>query len=410
MQQLQQQAMKTMRNIWANSTWANRASLVHRLERFRKDDPMLAERTDNALDWSIVLFVESTQTIASSKLTYVKHLLALYRRQEHQLPICSIYATALRGLGSVPMHQARPALHTNIDRMLMRAAAESTRLQTAIFIAWKTASRWDEISRLTKESFILVTEKEIIVEWMNNTKTTRLDPWRSSTWTVIAHPAPMTQYVEVINSLQPEETLTPFSTTQFVDWMQKDLSTRHLSAQSIKRGALTLLVQFVLAGQLDIALVPRMAKHKMVIDALPATTFRYLDDKVSLARLMKTQDASICLPCLPHVIPMTLDELLPDTSPFPAPASATTTTRVAPQQQRPTSSKSRNAAPPMTTTMMMLPPAPVEQTSSILARVRARRQQQRQEETLLLQQQQQRQQQPPAPKPPPKQHPVWDEL
>ena len=334
-QRLQIQAVQSIRQIWANSTWANRISLVNRLETFRRQHPELQPNNDTALDWSIILFVESTQTIPSSKLTYVKHLMALYKRQEHQLPICSIYSTALRGLGSIPMHPS----HINIDRMIMRASVESVHLQTAIFIAWKTASRWDEISRLTKESFIHVADDEIIVEWMNNTKTTRLDPWRSSTWTVIHHPAPMTHYVETINSLQPEETLTPFSTTQFVDWMQKDMQTRHLTAQSIKRGALTLLVQFVLANQLDIALIPRMAKHKLAVDILPATTFRYLDDKISLARMMKTQLASILLPCSPHAGFM-LDELMPENDPFPISADNTTNIPL------PTTTTSSSTAPP----------------------------------------------------------------
>lgn len=374
LQNLQIGAIKSIRQIWANSTWANRISLVTRLENFRRHNPQLAENNDTALDWSIILFVESTQTIASSKLTYIKHLLALYKRQEHQLPICSIYATALRGLGSVPTHQARPASHTSIDRMLMRASAESVRLQTAIFIAWKTASRWDEISRLTKESFILVTDQEIIVEWMNNTKTTRLDPWRSSTWTVIKHPALMTHYVNVINSLQPEETLTPFSTTQFVDWLQKDPQTRSLTAQSIKRGALTLLVQFVIANQLDIALIPRMAKHKLSVDILPATTFRYLDDKISLARMMKTQDASILLPCQPHAGPM-LDILMPPNDPFPAVTNNAPTTEATHNTTSTTHLSSRQLqmmAPPSRLT----PPIPQQSTattSSVMQRVRENR-------------------------------------
>lgn len=367
LQRLQTNAVLSIRQIWANSTWANRISLVSRVENFRRQHPELQQNTDTALDWSIVLFAESTQTIPSSKLTYVKHLLALYKRQEHQLPICSIYATALRATGSVPMHQARPASHINIDRMLMRASAESRRLQTAIFIAWKTASRWDEISRLTKESFIRVSDNEIIVEWMNNTKTTRLDPWRSSTWTVIHHQAPMTYFVEVINSLQPEEILTPFSTSQFVDWMQKDLQTRHLTAQSIKRGALTLLVQFVIANQLDIALVPRMAKHKMAVDILPATTFRYLDDRVSLARMMKTQDASILLVCMPHAFPM-LQELLPNDDPFPAAATATTTTTTTT-----TTAPLPNQRRHQFATSAELPPDPP--ASSMMQRVRERRRQ-----------------------------------
>jgi integrase len=300
LQGLRTDALVALRKMWADSTWSNRISLVNRLEKFRQQHPALLANTSEALDWAIMLFAQSTGAMASSKLTYVKHLSALYHRQEHQLPLCSMYATALRSQAAVPMHQARPATTDQIDRMLDRAAADTPRLRTAIFVAWKTASRWDEVSRLTKESFILVTEREIVVEWMCNTKTTRLDPFRSSTWTVIAHDAPMTEHVDTIQGLAPSETLTSFSTSQFVDWMQRDAETKYLTAQSIKRGALTHLVTHALNNTLDITLIPRLAKHKMTVDALPATTFRYLADRVSLARLMKTQDATIHLPCAPY--------------------------------------------------------------------------------------------------------------
>lgn len=385
LQRLQVQAVRAIRQIWANSTWAHRISLVSRMERFRRQHPSLLANTDNALDWSILLFVESTHTIPSSKLTYVKHLMALYKRQEHQLPLCSIYSTALRGLASVPIHQAKPASNINIDRMLMRSSAESERLQTAIFVMWKTASRWDEISRLTKESFILVTDQEIIIEWMNNTKTTRLDPWRSSTWTVIHHLAPMTHYANTINSLQPEERLIDLSTSQFVDWMQKDPQTRYLTAQSIKRGALSLLVQFVIANQLDIALIPRIAKHKMSVDILPSTTFRYLDDKVSLARMMKTQEASILLPCLPHGGPM-LAELLPEDDPFPPPMAIRNNNNqpaVAAAPRAAATAAARSARPPPLPTLplhLQLQPQQQQPTSSMMQRVRSRRQQQQQQQ------------------------------
>ena len=75
----------------------------------------------------------------------------------------------------------------------------------------------------------------------------------------------MTEHVETILSLAPSETLTSFSTSHIVDWMQRDDQTKNLTAQSIKRVALTHLVHFALSNRFDLALIPRLAKHKMVV-------------------------------------------------------------------------------------------------------------------------------------------------
>ena len=157
------------------------------------------------------------------------------------------------------------------------------------------------MARLTKESFALNTPSEIIVEWMANTKTTRMDPWRTSAWTVIQHHAPMNHYNEIIQSLPATaDPLLDSTTAQFVAWVQQDQQTSKITAQSIKRGSLTLLSQMVLKQELDISLIPRMAKHKVEFDVFPATTLRYLSDRITLARMLRTQEATRLLKCIPH--------------------------------------------------------------------------------------------------------------
>jgi len=304
LQTLASAVVTTMRKIWSKATWSNRLYLVERLTEFRFRNNLM-EDSDLALDWSILLFVQATETIPSSKVTYIKSLAALFRRQGRDLPLCSLLVTALRGESTIPTHQAVPALDHHIDRMLQRAQLDSNpNLELAIFIMYKTASRADEVLRLTKDQFILATPQMIVVEWLSKTKTTRLDPWRTSAWTVIVHPeAPMTRYVEVIKKLEPETPLLDWSTTKFCSWMQSDPATENLSAQSIKRGALTILSHMVLGGQLDISLIPRLAKHKVEFDVFPATTLRYLDDRVTLAKMMRTQEATALLPCLPRARP-----------------------------------------------------------------------------------------------------------
>lgn len=293
-----------MTNIWASSTWSNRLYLVDRLTEFRVQHNLQQDTSDLALDWSILLFVQATETSPSSRLTYVKSLAALYRRQGRELPLCSLLATALQGTATIPTHQAIPATDHHIDRMMTRAVMEAhPNLELAIFVMWKTASRADEVLRLTKEQIILATPEMIVIEWLSKTKTTRLDPWRTSAWTVITHEAPMTHFVDIINNLQPEEQILEWTTPQFTTWMNRDEATKYLTAQSIKRGALTILSHMVLGGLLDISLIPRLAKHKVEFDVFPTTTLRYLSDRVTLARLLRTQEATKLLPCNPRTIP-----------------------------------------------------------------------------------------------------------
>ena len=76
--------------------------------------------------------------------------------------------------------------------------------------ARKTASRWDETTKLTQKSFFGATQQppSIIVDWLQGTKASRTDPHRASRFAVIvgdmtektsslwsrrSHPAPRLQ-------------------------------------------------------------------------------------------------------------------------------------------------------------------------------------------------------------------------
>jgi hypothetical protein len=82
----------------------------------------------------------------------------------------------------------------------------------------------------------------------------------------------------------------------------------------------------VIGNQLDISLIPRMAKHKVVFDVFPATTLRYLDDRVTLALLLRTQEATILLPCTPRPASQP-PTTTPITDPLPLPTAPPATAR-----------------------------------------------------------------------------------
>jgi len=297
--ELQRQAVAVMHSMWASSTWNNRRHLIARFIEFRRARSLLLPQQ---LDWSVVLFCEETNTAPAGKLQYSKDLVAVHRRMElGTFPITRMYQQSLRAEGGlVPTSQAVPATPTQVLHLLRRAAdIRGTRLAAAIFILWKTASRWDDVSRITKASFTFVAPTEIIISWAGRTKTTTSDPHRASTWTVIRHPQNMTWLVNIINTLHRDEHLITWTTGQFVRWLKASPTTATLTAHSFKRGALSFLLALFnnkVISSRHINLLPLLAKHKTIMD-YPSITIRYLAESHETARMLGTQRLTYHIPC-----------------------------------------------------------------------------------------------------------------
>jgi hypothetical protein len=293
---LQHQVINNIKQMWVDNTWNTRRQLVNRFHTFCNNNNINTS-VNEELDWAIPLFVESTGTSTASKLTYSKTLAALYHRMGAETPIGTMYQTALRASGGlIPTHQAVPASSSQVDKLLIRATTVSPNLVAAIFLLYKTASRWDEIAKIIGKSILHNTPSEIIIEWLDRTKTTRADPFRVSAWTVIHHSTPMIQVNQVLAQLKSEEQLTQLTTAEFTAWVQKDPTTATLSAHSFKRGALESLAMKAAEGLIDIKLLPLLAKHK-ANDQFPGTTLRYVNNRAALARMLRTQDATQFLEC-----------------------------------------------------------------------------------------------------------------
>ena len=294
------QVRTVIRGVWADSTWVQRVNLHRRFQLFIKEHGL--EDLHETLDWSIAIFVEGTGVAASARLQYAKSLAALFHRQGFSTPILQLYQAALRSAGGMsPTTQSIPAERVHIDRMLQRAlASEQPRLHAAIFIAYKSASRIDDVLNIIGKSVVTCSASEIILDWADRTKTTRADPFRSSSWVVIVHHAPMTQVAATLAELEPQESLLPdWTTASFVRWLQQDPITEHLKAHSTKRGAMDVLARAVTEEKLDMWLLPLMAKHKTAFD-FPSITLRYLADKAQAARMLRTQKATALLLCAPY--------------------------------------------------------------------------------------------------------------
>jgi hypothetical protein len=162
-----------------------------------------------------------------------------------------------------------------------------------LFLAWKTASRWADIASLTRTDFHLVEPTVVMVTFTDKTKGSHERPFRPDMLVLVEdHLVPeFWAYVQTV-----QNRLSHLTTQQLGKMMQSILHT-HVTAQSIKRGALNLLTELVARDQLQPHFLPLLGKHVHQW-SLPENTVRYITNKPALARIVGTQKATKLMPSL----------------------------------------------------------------------------------------------------------------
>lgn len=278
--------MERLATAWAPSTWQMRESVWRRFQEFASGRSDSLDRC--AAEWVVTL----PGVKDSTRLTYAKHLLSLLKAQQVSAPTTTLLCRALeRGGATTPTAQATPATRLEVDQL--RALWEEP-WGVALFILWKSASRWDDVRHLQREHFLRITPTEIIIRWPC-WKTNPQGEIRASSFVVITDPQPMTEVARYLKALEPTTPIAPWTTPVFRSKVQKTLP--HLTAHSFKRGALLTLFKAAQSGRFDMWLIPRLAKHATHLHEFPATTLRYgsRGDDVALARLLGTGAATRCL-------------------------------------------------------------------------------------------------------------------
>ena len=274
------------------------------------------------LDWAAALWTESTResTVPASRLKYISDMTAMASRLGLSTPISRMYAGGLRGIGAmVPTNQALPIRAEDVKSLaeaLLRSERDGHRAYTAIYIAWKTASRWGEIQMLQQSQIRLVpphrkagpqapgaplTPPWILVEWRDRTKaTSKGDCFRPDSWTLIEDPAPfpepVTRTLRELETEQPDAYLYSRPTEWLERMMRRHLPKKEYSAHSIKAGAARFLAEALTHQLIPEELLARMLKHK-VASAVPSTTIRYVArDPLTPAEMFKTNLATVLLP------------------------------------------------------------------------------------------------------------------
>lgn len=290
-----QSVINVIKGMWAVSTWSTYARLWREMHEFIARNNLQAASMDD----NITTFVESKRRtcIPSTRLTYTKALVAIAHRLGERTYLTGMYQTGLRALGAeVATNQAPPlrSEHLQAVQLRLREQRNGDRALAAFYIAWKSASRWDEISRLTGASFVHISTDEIIVHWGSETKASRLNPNRSDSLVVIKNTDGNPRWiVDLLQKLEPDELLTTWPTDRMAAFL-RTIDSR-LSAHSIKAGALAVLLQALEHNLVTWEIVQRIAKHRIAAD-VSSTTIGYVKrNLVTLARALQTSKATSLL-------------------------------------------------------------------------------------------------------------------
>lgn len=286
--------------MWASSTWTERGRLLRRAEAHFAALP--PEHQHKPLGWKLADFVLSTGTGSSTMYTYAKALRSTcHKVGAERMPLLDLVITGLSADSNMAEpEQARPITPAELNFLGEQAWRHDPtgRLALSLWLAWKTASRWADVAALSKKHFleIDVTRRQVVVQW-GDLKTNRFKRFQATGLTVIElnedePPETLRCLQDLLRPLSPETIFCPMTTSQFRHWMQSFPRTRHLSAHSIKRGAIDQLITAAAAGKLDARLIPLVAKHQDQLHQFPSSTLRYGSRLPDLARALGTQNAT----------------------------------------------------------------------------------------------------------------------
>lgn len=275
-----------MPQLHAKSTKQNYTGAARRVETYAKAHNLDPWEQETWTSW-----IQSTTARPQGQLSYTKIASAIISLRSR--PPLKMLGTHLRASGAeVPIHQAPPISRDHLSHPALLP------YRLPVLLAWKTASRWDEITKLQRSALEVIPPSDshplqILVDWERNTKASRQDPHRASRWTIMEGSL-VDEIAALLNKLQPTEAITHCTTKQ-IEAVLKKMPGQY-SAHSFKAGA----IDFATAALQKIpslsllereARLCRLAKHKHPLDP-PSTTLRYLRTHLEAARLLGSHEST----------------------------------------------------------------------------------------------------------------------
>ncbi len=276
-----------VKSAWADSTVKSRQWLYRRFIAWTQLHGVPAN-PDTAC-----LFVVATGIKVQGMHTYSKMMSAIYRHLgEDNRPLKTLTAVLRGAGGAIPDSQALPIS----KELLMQWASkqQDKMLCLTAWVAWKTASRWDDVCYLPHHHFVLVQNDEVIVDWHAQPKGRRSNPFCRSKLAVIKGPL-TSKIAKGLRAAGNFQNLSPWTGNKLNDEWKKDARMRGYTGHSIKRGATDHLLRAKAAGApFPPALISRLTKHRNDADEpdIAEMTILYASDSVALARVLRTGEVT----------------------------------------------------------------------------------------------------------------------
>jgi hypothetical protein len=277
--------------MWADSTLKGRRGLVERWIQWCSTNETELD------DQSAVLFCLAISTrTPNSQLQALKDMSGTFLRLglPHDNLKTAIAMMNAQGC-NIPMKQAAPMEKAHLIEYLSNDQRLTWQMVLAMKIAWKTASRWDEVAHLTRSHFIHLSPTEVIIDWFTLPKGRRPNPYVPSRYTVIV--GDWTEDIcRLASEMHPTWTLSTWTTSRLdMYWKTVQPMARfHYTAHSFKRGAWKHLLKAIADNKIEMPphILSTLMKHKSPHDALSNQDIRYNGDSIDLARYLGTQRAT----------------------------------------------------------------------------------------------------------------------
>lgn len=272
-----------MLKAFAHTTWDQRTSLWSRLTDYLRGSPVTAEAASAWVDTLKDVTIQAKYSYAKTLLTICNSL------RMDTFPI-RMLLKGLVAIGAlIPIRPAKPLTPAMFHRLRKRLMKINKSAAVTATMAWVGCGRWSETAAVTRAMCPEVTPERVIVAWGQKTKSSRLDPWGPSMFTVFQGTYVMEIYQHLM-SLHLETPVTTW-TTQQVNKVMRALFGKGYTTHSLKHGAIAFLFSLVREGKITIEEVMRIAKHKSI-----RTTLRYGGLSVDKALLLGTQRCTELMP------------------------------------------------------------------------------------------------------------------
>lgn len=160
--------------------------------------------------------------------------------------------------------------------------------QLAFWLAARTASRMDEICRLTRDQVLVRGPNVMTIFFGDKTKGSRRTPFRPDTTVTVHTLAPNDRHFHnrlttLLYRTKPEDKLfAPLLPAQAARILRRKFPGSHYGAKSIKKGIAILLLSLVYQKKLTWTVYRIMLKHSPKRAPVDATSIRYTQTRRSL--------------------------------------------------------------------------------------------------------------------------------